>query len=127
MLSCDSRVAVRKVRKTMSQMGKTALKLLSVSVCLAEWCTRCRSGVTISGEPSKAAENSSCVMPRMSRASGHASLPASASRGANAGSPRSRDNRMFHGHTDWEVCRHTRFAIPLSTGHRTRSKPAVRR
>ena len=33
-----------------------------------------------------------------------------------------RANFSFHGQTSWEVCRYTRFEIPLSTGGRTLSR-----
>ncbi len=56
---------------------------------------------------------------RISRASVLASLPASTSRGANAGSRFTDANRLFHGHTSWDAWRYTRTALPLATGGRT--------
>ena len=50
-------------------------------------------------------------------------LAAIAARGVNAGSLSSRANLTFHGHTDWETCRQTRFVILLGTGARTLRKP----
>ena len=75
------------------------------------------------GEPRNAARYASRSIPRISRASVRAFFPASASRGVNGKfSGSSLANRTFQGHTDWEICRETRFAIPLGTGARTLAK-----
>lgn len=78
-----------------------------------------RSFARFIGDLLKARENSSCAIPSRSRASVRVSLPPNAARGANAGSFSSVANRTFHGHTSWEICRHTCFEIPLTTGRRT--------
>lgn len=83
-----------------------------------------RSFARFIGEPLKAAENSSCVMPSSSRASVRASIPASPSRAARGDSPGSAfAKRWFPGHTSWDVDPLTHFEIPLTTGMRT-ARPA---
>jgi len=85
-----------------------------------------RSFARFIGEPLNARLHSSCVMARISRASDLASRPASASRSVNAGSRSSLAKRTFHGHTSWDLCRLTRFEIPLGTGARTLRAREVR-
>ena len=56
----------------------------------------------------------------MSRASVTASFPATNARARNGeSSANSCENFTFHGHTLWEMCRYTRFEIPLETGWQT--------
>jgi hypothetical protein len=48
------------------------------------------------------------------------SLPVMNSRARNGESSTSAcENFTFHGQTDWEMCRYTRFEIALTTGNRT--------
>ena len=44
---------------------------------------------------------------------------ANSGRPASAGSRSSAANDTFHGHTSWDVCRHTHFQIPLKSGRLT--------
>ena len=56
----------------------------------------------------------------MSVASVTASFPAINSRARNGdASASSCENFPFHGHTLWEMCRHNRFEIALTTGRGT--------
>ena len=63
------------------------------------------------------------AIPRVSSANVRASFPASIARAAY-GDPagNSRANFTFHGHTSWEVSRHSCIAIALTTGTRTVSR-----
>jgi hypothetical protein len=78
-----------------------------------------RSFVRFIGEFLNAAENSACDMDSSESERARASMPASAARGANAGSDSSCANFRLYGHTSWDVSRCTRFKIPLATGRRT--------
>jgi hypothetical protein len=78
-----------------------------------------RSLARFIGDLLNALLNSSCDIPRSSRASCRASLAASAGRGAYAGSLSSWANLTLYGHTSWEEWRYNHFAIPLTTGVRT--------
>lgn len=82
----------------------------------AELRRRPRSLARFIGEPLNAAEDSGCDMASSSSASERESLPARAGRAANDGSESSRANLWLYGHTSWEMCRYTRFEIPLDTG-----------
>ena len=88
----------------------------------AELRRRPRSLARFIGEPLNAAEDSGCDMASSSSASERESLPARAGRAANDGSESSRANLWLYGHTSWEMCRYTRFEIPLDTGARTLAK-----
>ena len=79
-----------------------------------------RSFARLVGEPLKAALNSGCVMPRISRASVRGSSLPNTSRGAyGEWSGSSRANRTLRGHTSRDVWRDDRFEIRLETGDRT--------
>jgi hypothetical protein len=71
------------------------------------------------GDCGNVALNACWSSARMSVASVTASFPAMNSRARNGeSSASSTENFMFHGHTSWEMCRHTRIEIPLTTGFR---------
>jgi len=72
------------------------------------------------GEPLNARPNSSCDMPRISRASVRASRPVSASRAAKAGSVSSRANLMLNGHTSGETSHP--FLVELGFSRRRRGR-----
>ncbi len=77
------------------------------------------------GESLKATRNSSDVITRSACAKARASLPASSARDANSGRWFGRANFTFHGHTSWEVWRHTHFEIPLASGVGTLAKRSL--
>ncbi len=82
-----------------------------------------RSLARFIGEPLNAAENSGCVICRISRAKVLASFPATTSRGAcGESSGSSEAKRTFHGHTSWESWRYNHVRISLGTGARTLSR-----
>lgn len=73
----------------------------------------------LQGQRMKRALNSRWLIVRNSHASMRASRESNPARAAKAGSRNSLPNDAFHGHTSWEVCRHSRFLIQLATGSLT--------